>query len=70
MAQKCKYPDCHQTATKLWALVPLCSLHFEGITDETDRYYNGTQTTRVSINDRKIYEKIEAFTPWGKKGKG
>jgi hypothetical protein len=70
MTQKCKYPDCHQAATNLWALVPLCPHHFEEITDETERYYNGSYATKISAYDRKIYEKIEAFTPWGKKGKG
>jgi hypothetical protein len=68
MATKCRFPYCHETASKVWALVPLCPHHYQGVVEETERYYNNNQTVRTKF-ERKIYTEIQAFTPWGKKGK-
>ncbi|MEH7249208.1 hypothetical protein V7114_20825 [Neobacillus niacini] len=68
MTQKCKYPNCHQAATNIWALVPLCPDHFQGVVEETERYYNNNLRNRTMF-ERKIYNEIQPLTPWGKKGK-
>jgi hypothetical protein len=65
MSQKCMVPNCHQTARKSWALVPLCPFHHEELVKETNNYYKRDSTTNMADRSRKVYHAIKQFTPWG-----
>jgi hypothetical protein len=59
----CKYPECHYTAVKRFALVPLCAYHERGIRTETMDYYNG----KIGFVRREEYHKIMNRVPWRNK---
>lgn len=58
--EKCKYPGCPHTATKAWAMVPMCDGHHDAIKWETAKYYRG----RIDYWDRDNYHAISDMVPW------
>lgn len=63
---KCSFPDCKVTATKLWALVPLCEGHHETIEAETDKFYHGRDGRPEKVK-RPLYTQIDHLVPCSKR---
>lgn len=66
---RCKLPDCKVTATKTWALVPICEGHHETIEAETDKYYLA-RSNKPEHMVRPYYMQISHLIPWSKDGLG
>jgi hypothetical protein len=72
----CDYPGCKDQAEYTFSLVPLCTLHYEMVSDETDAHYNDNDKetdrrhwNRIKERSAELWENQKASTSTRTKSK-